>query len=287
MLYESNQRHLPHDTKRDLRVRATVMNVVPITKSRVLLRQASPEKISGEWRRVVDEIISVCKTNLGSHLIAVYIGGSVACGQAIEGKSDVDSYVVVDLDKHDITQAYPQWVEKERKQLDLKFPFQRGVEIHLQPNVLSERNKFRFTVLTALVHGKSLVPPDTKFVLDKETLRRVRVDVAQDITTARTELFVSDDLAEIARIGTWVAKRLIRGAGTLVLWKAEYYTMDVKLLSDLFLSDYPAQRESIGILMDLIEHPCHDKQKVIDILDSFGSWLVAEDKNIFSTTEHV
>jgi hypothetical protein len=152
------------------------MYSIGIDQNRVLIREASPEKITGRWREVVDEIIETCKEYLDSHLISLYIGGSVAHGSATENKSDVDSYAIVNLTRDEITDAYNNWVGSEKKRIDILFPFQRGVEIHLIPiSQIGESKKFQMKVFSTLVYGKDFDMELPEYKLDKETIGQRRL----------------------------------------------------------------------------------------------------------------
>lgn len=228
--FESHSRH--HDSYR---------------QNRFLIKEASPEKITGKWKEIVDEIIKTCKEHLDDRFVSMYIGGSVAHGKAVENKSDVDSYVLVNLNRDQIEENQRVWVDIERKRLDNLFPFQRGVEIHLIPiNNISEGKKFQMKVLSVWVYGKNYSNELPEYKLDKETLKHIRVNMEKDIQIARKELQETEDVKEIRRIGPWIAKRLIRSAGMMWMWKGDFFTMDINVLADNFVSSYPDKKLEIG-----------------------------------------
>ncbi len=258
------------------------MAVLYAGEDKTLKRVASPEKIVGKWKEVVDTIVETSKLHLDLHLIAIYIGGSVGTGMAKENKSDVDSYVVVDLSKDEIEQLYDAWVDEERRRIHRLFPFLRGVEIHFSPlNEMTEGRKFQLKVLSAHVYGKDISARLPEYKLDKETIGRIRVNVAKDLKKARRELSETTEKTKIQRIGSWIAKRLIRSSGMLVLWKGNVFTMDIEPLVELLISHYPEQAQSVQTLLDYTNEAPTEKKEILCMLDVYGQWLVQEDREVF------
>jgi hypothetical protein len=258
------------------------MAILHIDTERNLIRQAAAGKIAGEWREVTDEIIETCKRRIGTRLVSVYIGGSVATGMAIRGKSDIDTYEVVDLSREEIQEANATWVKEEEERIQKLFPFLRGVEIHMAPSSsLSEGRKFQMKVLTALVYGKDFDSEIPKYKLDRETLGGIRVNVGKDITKARRELEEASSSEELHKIATWIAKRLIRSTGMLSMWEGNTFTMDITPLGEMLLSRYPEKTYQIQELLSYTSDAPSDKTRVLNLLDSFGNWLIAEDAKVF------
>ncbi|GEM_PF-5542772 len=160
-----------------------------IDKDRFLIRSASSENITGKWKEVIEDILEACKHHLGSHLISLYVGGSLPLGTAQENKSDVDTYTIVSLSKEQIEKAYDEWVDIERKSLDNKYPFQRGIEIHLiSIDSIPENKKFQMKVLAACAYGRDFASELPAYKLDKETLKKIRLSEERDIQIARKDL---------------------------------------------------------------------------------------------------
>ncbi|MES2408910.1 MAG: nucleotidyltransferase domain-containing protein [Patescibacteria group bacterium] len=258
------------------------MPTIHIDENRILIKEASPEKITGKWKEAVDEIIKTCNEHLGSKLISIYIGGSVSHGDAIEDKSDVDSYVVVNLTEQECKGLDDVWVLNEEKRIDTLFPFQRGVEIHLIPaDHISEGKKFQMKVFSARVYGKDFGLELHDYKLDRETMGRIRVDAKKDIETAKEDLAGTDDAKEIMKVGKWISKRIIRSSGMLCMWKENSYTMEIPKLVQMVSQYYPEKKEELDELFEYTKNPTSNKVQMQHLLRSFGAWLIEEDKNIF------
>lgn len=258
------------------------MALIPVDKNRYLIKSAGPEKISGKWKELIDEIVATCKAHLREKLISVYVGGSVALGEAKEYKSDVDTYAIVSMNDLEAKDAETNWVKSEIERLNKKFPFQRGVEILLKPlDSLHLRKKFQMKVIAAHVYGKDFDSEIGPFKLDKETLKSIRYLPENEIKSAKRKLELFNTSEKIKETAIWISKRLVRGGGTLVLWEQDFYTMDVNVLANLFIERYSNKANEMKTALNWITNAPENKQEVLDFLDSFGSWLIEEDNRIF------
>jgi len=258
------------------------MAIIPIDENRYLIKSAGPEKVTGKWKEAVDEIVNVCKKHLGNNLVSVYVGGSVALGEGKEDKSDIDTYAIVSVSEPDIKEAEKTWVKDEVAMLNKLFPFQRGIEILLKPvdNILL-RKKFQMKVIAAHVYGKDFDSEIEPFKLDRETLKLIRYLPGREIDSARRKLEMFDTPEKIKETAVWIAKRLVRGGGTLVMWKGDFYTMDISTLAEIFIKDYPEKAEEMKKALDWTKNAPENKQEILNFLDTFGNWLVEEDARVF------
>lgn len=258
------------------------MAVLNIDENRFLIKKASIEKITGKWKEVVDEMIKTCIEHLGDHLISVYVGGSVAHGEAVEIKSDIDLYALTDLNDEQMEENRNSWVKAEMDRLNKLYPFQRGAEINLfSIHKLPEGKKLQMKVFATWVWGKDFDQELPQIRLDKETCARVRLSMKRDVDIARAKLETASDVKEIKKIGFEIAKRLIRSAGMMCIWRVDFYTMETDKLVDMFVSFYPEKEKEMRDLYEFEKNPPTSKEKILAMFDSFGSWLMEEDKRVF------
>jgi predicted nucleotidyltransferase len=258
------------------------MSVLKLDKNRTIIKKASVEKISGVWKEVVDEIVDALKNLVKEDLVAVYVGGSVATGDAVLHHSDVDTYAIVDLSKKEIEEKFNEIVFNESKKIDLLFPYQRGVEMHLVSiNEISEGRKFQLKNLSVCVYGNDISQEIPLYTLNKETIAKIRVSVADDIEKARKWLINAKKESEIEKISQWISKRLIRNAGMLCMWREDYFTMEIPLLVEMFSKYYKEKIEDIETLYRFTKTPPKSKESIEGVFDSFGSWLIEEDRKVF------
>lgn len=258
------------------------MKILPIDENRIIIKQASLDNITGKWKEAVDLIIEKYKEIFGDKLVSVYINGSVPTGNAVENKSDIDTNAIVDMTNEDIQKIEKDILPEKIIQLNTSIPFVRKVEVHIHSkDTWSERKRFQMKITGICVYGKNYDSETPEYTLSRETFQKFRVSISKDIQKARDDLSVSTVSDDVKRIATWIAKRLIRNAGTMALWKGDFYTMDVSLMAEVFAKSYPEKKIEIQTLLSWVTNPPEDKAVVIDFLDTFGSWLVDEDMRVF------
>ena len=258
------------------------MKILHLDKDRFMIKEANPDKITGKWREVTDAIIEVYKKTFGENLISVNIGGSIACGEAVENKSDVDSYAIINLDQEELKKIDETVLKAERRSLNDAYPFQKKIEMHLYSvNGLGVRKQFQLRLLATCVFGKNYDNEFPNYPLTRETFKVVRVSIPGDIEKTYEKLKNAVSKEEIESVGRWIAKRLIRDAGTLVLWKGNFYTMNIPLMAEIFTNAYPEKKVEIDTLIHWIDVPPQQKDTITNFLEDFGKWLVEEDKKVF------
>lgn len=258
------------------------MKILGIDNNRYIIKDASQSKITGKWKMVTDAIVEVYKKTFDENLISVYVGGSVAVGESVENKSDVDTYAIIDLPQGDLDEIDKKVLNTERDRLNIYFPFQSKIEMHLYPkDSLGVRKSFQLGLLATKIYGEDIVDESKKYVLGKELFQRVRVSVSGDIKKAYEKLDKSATTESTKSVGTWIAKRLIRSAGTLSMWKGDFYTMNIQLMVNMFTDEYPDKKTEIDTLANWVNNPTESKEEVIQFLKIFGEWLIEEDERIF------
>ena len=90
-----------------------------------IMNPASIEKIQSKWYPAIDDVIEVYKKVCGDKLINIYVRGSVAKGQAVEGISDLDTYAFIEgpltSDPNEykaIFNSYQETIEKYKEELE-------------------------------------------------------------------------------------------------------------------------------------------------------------------------
>ena len=103
----------------------TIMNV---DERGYLINESSIEKIVPSWGQVVTDVVESLRFHLGDTLHSIRIRGSVAKGIAIEGISDIDCIVIVNVDPKSIDVS---WMSRMKSDILSKYPFVKGIEADL------------------------------------------------------------------------------------------------------------------------------------------------------------
>ena len=96
-----------------------------------LINPASAEKVQEKWKPLIDDIVESYKNKYGEKLKSVYIRGSVAKGEAVEGVSDIDTFAYVDLPKEELLENN---INRDmRKYIEEKYDFVEDIEMEAFP----------------------------------------------------------------------------------------------------------------------------------------------------------
>ncbi|MEA5523093.1 nucleotidyltransferase [Limnoraphis robusta] len=256
--------------------------ILAVDEAGFIIREASINKITPEWRLLVDQVI-LAYQNYWHHAIdSIYIRGSVAVGKAISGVSDLDSFAVVNTEK---SQLDDSWFDSFQEQLKFQYPFCTGVELKalesdclLNLNLDSYHNlRMLLKTQAACVWGEDIslqfppCKPDINAVSHafdlEQDLQRVIIDLQQlDETQSGT----------VEKICQWIMKRMVRSGFEIVMETAQCYTRDLYPCYELFSRYFPQQKSQMYQALTWAINPIDERVKISEFLNSFGGWLVSE-----------
>ena len=242
-----------------------------------VVNPASKEKLQEKWKPAIDDAIEVYKKQYGDTLRNVYVRGSVAKGQAIDGISDVDTFAYVDLEKSEINNNF-----KEAKEHILqKYPFVEGVELEAQPLAHSKEDTILLTQ-SLCIYGEPLEVPKLK--PGKEmALHAPRIVQRQEWMKAVLKSIEEDTSEEQVKEGCkWRMKILLRVGAELTMERSGKYTRDLYPCYQLFSEYYPKKEPEMREVLYLVLNPTSDKEKIKAIVSNLGGWLVEEAKKYFN-----
>src|SRR3989344_7430449 len=97
-----------------------------VDKEGFIVKKASSDKFQEKWKPVIDEVKNAYIEHFGDKLHSIYVRGSVAKGEAVDGISDIDTIALVSLSKNHIN---TKWAEDFNLKIVSKYPFVEKVEI--------------------------------------------------------------------------------------------------------------------------------------------------------------
>lgn len=250
-----------------------------IDENGFLINPASLEKVQEKWKPLVEDIVEVYKSKYGEKLKNVYIRGSVAKGEAIEGVSDIDTFAYVDLSKEELKANNTS--EDTRKHIEQKYNFVEGIEMGAFP--LSDISDHHIFLNQSLcVYGEPISIPKLKagkeMAIHSPTLHN---------RFKWLEKFLEKDESEqeIKRGCVWLMKALLRVGFELTMERSQKYTRDLYRCYETFAEYYPEKEPEMREVLDLALNPIADKKKIKEIMYNLGAWLLTEIPNHFEIEE--
>lgn len=235
-----------------------------------LINPTGIQKIQTPYKPLIYDVVSAYKTIYTQNLKNVYIRGSVAKGEAIEGVSDLDSFAYVDLLNENAQTS--KELQKIQKSIEERYTFISGVELHAKP--ISDALK-DFVILNqaVCVYGEPLQAPKMKVGKDMAIhcpgfYKRVQW-FEQRLKRNYSEQEVREDCV-------WLMKGIVRAGFELTMQKSKKYTRDLYPCYETFSHYYPQKQKEMRRVLELAINPTADKEAIKEIMDSFGGWLLEE-----------
>lgn len=238
-----------------------------------LINPTSKEKIQEKWQPVVADLIHEYQKAYGDKLHSIYIRGSVAKGQAVDGVSDIDTFAYVELPKEEITH---DWVKDAEKQITSKYDFVSEAEMGASP-VSEFQDDMIILNQSICVWGKELevlkLKIDNKLAIHSPNFHK-RIEWF--------ERFLEKDESEeeIKRGCVWLMKGLLRVGLEITLEKSHKYTRDLYRCYETFSENYPEREVEMKEALYLALNPTVDKTKIKSVMDNLGVWLLKETQKI-------
>lgn len=236
-----------------------------------LKNPASLEKIQEKWKPVIDDVVQIYKNHFGEKLHSVYIRGSVAKGEAVDGVSDLDSFAYVDLPKEDIKKG---WKNEEKELLKQKYPFVEDVEITVLP--LSE-NGSSMILQSACVYGEKIKVPPKK--PGREMFNHIYyLEERYGNSEKRLQETDPGQKEKIKGECTWLMKDILRAGFELTTERSGRYTRDLYLCYKDFSEYYPDKEPLMRQVLDLALNPVDDKEKILEMKNKIAPFIIEESK---------
>lgn len=239
-----------------------------------IVNPASSEKIQERWEPVIEDVINAYKAAYGDSLRNVYIRGSVAKGQAVDGVSDIDTFAYVDLPKEDIKH---DWVNTTEKELTAKHDFVSEIELGASP--MSDIEKDSIILNQSIcVYGEPIEAPKLK--TGKELAIHAR-KFHKRVDWYRERLAKDEGDEETRKGCVWFMKGILRVGFEITMERSHRYTRDLYRCYETFAEYYPEKEPEMREVLYLALNPTTDKDKIRQVIDGFAQWILSEVPNHF------
>ncbi|MEZ5989443.1 MAG: hypothetical protein R3F30_10025 [Planctomycetota bacterium] len=231
--------------------------------------------IQPRWDDAVQAVIDTYRQRLGPKLDSVYLRGSVPCGTAIEGVSDLDSVaLVLDQDEAEV----PDWALEADVDLCDRFPFVSGFELWTMPRrtlLLAEgADPFRFVLKTQglCVEGPDILPELPRCRVDGRAIQHLP-HLAEDLEGLEDDWAAGVEPVEAEEICTWMCKRLVRAGLELVLPEEGRYSRDLWPCYEAFSSRHPDMEPAMRQALEWAVRPTDMVEPVRRLSHELVDWF--------------
>lgn len=240
-------------------------------KEGYLINPASSEKLQEKWKPVIDEVVEISREHWGDKLSHIYIRGSVAKGEAVDGVSDIDFLIYVDLSEDEIKNG---WTDAVETTLIEKYPFVTGIEFGASP-ATEIPDDHMFLNQSLLVYGE---PVELRKMKPGKDVMRHLPGLGSRMAWLDKKIPSIDTSEETEKACSWFMKGILRAGFEMTMERSGRYTRDLYLCYKDFSEYYPDKEPLMREVLDLALNPTTDKQKILQIKDQIVPWMMEEGK---------
>lgn len=241
--------------------------------------------IQDKWSPLVEETVEFYRSKFGENLHSVYVRGSVAKGEGLDGISDLDTFCILHEGPGEVESPFSEDFQNE---MNAKYPFCTHVEISFlerakihKPFPPRERSVWAELIKTqsACVYGEDLAQEIAPFKLSN--MKGHSYFIEQELKELPKYYEEDQDSVEdLLDLCVWITRRVIRSGYDLVMEREGKFTRDLYLCWESFSKYYPEKSDDMKVVLNLALNPLPDKAVVMQALDKITP-VILSDTNIF------
>lgn len=239
-----------------------------------IISDVSKDKINDIYIHCMQESIEGLKHLFPDLLHSVYVYGSVARGEAIIKKSDLDLIAMFYTKLSSVLLAE---LKKLAKELSEKYHYlvrDVGIAIAYYDYAIDPANYYENAFLKELcvcVYGEDIGKQFGPYKLTSEIPIRFNGDIYDVLnrTLKRLEAATEGDFKIFTQN---FARKLIRTYYSMVMVRSQIWTTRLNEQSEVFIRYFPEKESIIRTLLQWIEEPPTDRQTVYQFFKNEGEW---------------
>lgn len=245
-----------------------------------ILLEVSQDNILSEYRSVIDASVAALKATLPGAVHSVYVYGSVARGNAVSGKSDLDLLVVfkrkLTQEEQDTLKALQESLSSEHKALVREVGIADATCTY--DEMVDPANKYGWgaylKILCVCVDGEDLTKRFERFKISPDIAVGFNGDASKAMQNAMQKITNAKTDEEAAKAVAIVARKLIRTCYMMVMTRAQIWTTKLSEQAELFLRYFPEKQGLIHTLQSWIDSPPTNRADILKVLQNDCRWVV-------------
>lgn len=255
------------------------MNASGLDPEGFILSDVSIDKVLPGYRKVVAVSVSALIASLPGAVHSAYVYGSVARGDAMRGKSDLDLLVVF---RRKLTEQQRDTLDALQKDLSSQYKaLVREVGIAeancTYGEMMDPANKYGWgaylKILCVCVYGEDLTQRFENFKVSPDIAVGFNGDAAEAIRSASQRIINAKTDEEAAKAAVGIARKLIRTCYMMVMSRAQVWTTRLSEQAELFLRYFPEKQGLIRTLQGWIDSPPANRDDMLKVLRDDCRWI--------------
>jgi len=243
-----------------------------------LLPEGNISKIDSRYEELINEIkLKILGLIESNNILSIYVTGSIAMGTTNEN-SDIDVLVISkanidDNKKESIIQTIKKDVRKKGLVVKIDVSIVSEDELEKQKHI---RKQFIIKLLSACVYGEDISSKLPGFKADKETAKKLCINIEKIVNQAKEVLSENEDPNTIKKRCRWIMKMILRNTFLLTLDHEKKFTTSLDTMARLSKKYFPDKSNQIDMVFNLCNNPTDNKKEILRVLDSSTPWLTEQ-----------
>lgn len=236
------------------------------------LNPAVDTDLQDDWRPALATMTAACRREAGDDFHSFYVRGSVACGAAVKGSSDLDTVLVLDDDR---AERRPEWQHPLAALVTADSPFITDVEVVVLgrgallravtdpqgAGPVTAQWCFLLAVWGRCLEGTNMLPELGRFRPGSGVayvLRSLPLDLREfeeRLAKLRAETPSPRVEAELRRLCVWTCKKLLRAGAELAMLRDGRFTRDLAPSARRFATALPEHAAVAQQLLQWVIQP--------------------------------
>ncbi|WP_235849066.1 MULTISPECIES: nucleotidyltransferase domain-containing protein [Bacillaceae] len=239
-----------------------------------IVSDVSEDKIDDVYVPCIRQSVDSLRKLFPKKLHSVYVYGSVARGEAIALKSDLDLIALFDgkLSAANMTELKNQAGEMSQKYRSLVRDV--GIAVAYYEYIVDPSNYYENAFLKELcvcVYGEDLGERFGPYKLTSEIAVRFNGDICESLTRTLNKLKSASN-EDVKKISQSFARKLIRTFYSMVMVRSQVWSTRLHEQSEVFIYHFPDKKSIILTLLEWIEEPPTDRETVYELFKKEGEW---------------
>lgn len=236
-----------------------------------IVSDVSIDKIDGVYVPCIRESVESLKKLFPLQLHSVYIYGSVARGEAVAFKSDID---LIAMFEGNVQTAELTRLAEALSQKYCSLVREVGIAVADYDYTMDPFNYYENAFLKELcvcVYGEDVRDRFGPYKLTSEIAIRFNGDIGEAVTRTLERIKTASD-EEVKRFSQSFARKLIRTYYSMVMVRSQIWTTRLGEQSEVFLHYFPEKESIIHILLNWIDEPPTEREAIYEIVKNEGEW---------------
>lgn len=242
-----------------------------------IVSDVGADKLGNAYLPCIRESVGSLTAAFATKLHSVYVYGSVARGEAIAGKSDLDLLAIFN---HSLISTELEELRNLTEQLSQRYRAlvrEVGIAYVDFGYVTDPRNYDEQAFLKELcvcVHGEDLRARFGPYKLTSEIAISFNGDMSEALPRTLSRLAAAPSDHDFRKTAEHFARKLIRTYYSMVMVRSQIWTTRLHEQSEVFIHHFPHKESVIRTLQQWLTELPGDRELIEDLFQSEGNWII-------------